>query len=116
MPELLKLVHSVYFAGIIDFRIDAHNRRDINNGAEAEALPNIRSGEDGSEPAGFHHEVYFFHAKLSDECIDDTVCRRQEVDDHTGNDNRGDEMREIGYRLCEPFERAVFNFNYTDSE
>ncbi|MNT86117.1 hypothetical protein D3C72_2263650 [compost metagenome] len=76
MPELLELVDSVYTAGIVHFRVNAHDRRNINNRAEAEALPNVGAGEDRSEPARFHHEIDFVHTKLSDECVDDTVCRR----------------------------------------
>ncbi len=116
MPQLLKFVDSINLAGIVHLRIYAHNRSNVDNGAEAEALPYIRAGENRTEPPGVHHEVHFFHTKLGDQGIDDSVCRGQKIDNHPGNNDGGDKVREIRNGLGKSLEGSILNLNDTDSE
>lgn len=116
MPQLLKFVDSINLAGIVHLRVYAHNCGNVDNGAEAEALPYIRAGEDGTEPSGVHHEVHFFHTKLGDQGVDDSVCRGQKIDNHACNNDGGDKVRKIRYGLGKSLEGSILDLNDTDSE
>ena len=104
VPDFVPSGRPVNGGRLIQLRIDTGQRRDIQDRIPSSVLPDFRSDEQRTEPAGFHDEVDAFPARGSDHMVDNAVRRGEEEVDHACQDHCGNKVGHIDGRLGEALE------------
>ncbi len=103
VPHLLEPARPVHSRRLIQLRIDSGYCRDIDDGAPAKALPDIRDHIDRLEKIGIQHHVLLRIAEQRHDPGQYPV-RGRKLQNHSRNDHRRNEVGHIADRLHHLFE------------
>ncbi len=106
MQDPLEASRSVNLGRFVQGRIDARDRRQVNNRTPAYLLPNARGYVEKPEPFGLLQEQERLQTESGDDLVDQAVGG-QEIDHHANDDDERNEMRQIRDRLHRPLEEPV---------
>ena len=107
MPHFAKISAAVHRAGLVQFRVDAADGGQEDDGVPSDRLPEIHDGINSAEGFRLCHEIDGFSPEKFDEFIDDAVARAQELDHHTGQNHGRNEIWHVGDGL----DRFLFSLN-----
>ena len=98
MQNALELVGAVDDGSLVQLRVDAGQRRDIDDGVVACPLPDVRPHIDVAEHAGFGEERHGAQAQQVQQMIDDAALAEEYIE-HADQNDGGDEVGRVGDHL-----------------
>ena len=84
---------------VVQFRVDARERGQVDDRSPAESLPLAGPNENVLEPLGDDQKLDRIAAERLDNVVDQAGLRVQKSDNHSGHDNGGNKMGGIADRL-----------------
>ena len=109
MDCLLETIGAVHFGCFIQFHIDTRHCRKVQDGSPAQSLPDTGNDINRREPGSFLDKRNLLPAQGFDHGVD-RACQRYHFLDHTGYDNHGNKVRQIGNGLHELLPLQISDF------
>ena len=99
MPDAAETAGAVDAGGFNELLVDTGQSGNVDDGAEAQALPDARNDIEGSEPLWTFHKADGFAAEGLDGKVDDAAVGMCKENLHGDDDHHRDEVRGIGNGL-----------------
>ena len=98
MPDALQAARAVNGRGLVQRRVDARERGQVDDRAPADILPDVGGDEDGAEVARVGQQACALHAQHGQHVVDQAV-RLAKLRQQAAHDDDGDEVRHVRDRL-----------------